>query len=337
LKAYRKELAVWSIAAAVLATVFGLVAIGVSILLFSRDSDNSHAGFWSRWGLGAFCILLAGCLLGVGGQYKLYRLMFHQADQATAQAAQAGQVAAQAAQVAAQARLQAALQEAFDMLTVRVYGPDPFRDQADACALQLRITTKAGHSLVSEVPQTRLKAVPNAVPDCREYLLAWQSLVEGPTTPEGRAVAGRILHVGDWRRIARVEADVTAHAAQAVPMPVSLEILANENPSLSVFRGRKASEEVVRQGDTWVCAYRDDASPADHLTVGLEAPMLPQDAPIPVADELGSILASGLAAGVVLLAIGIGLRSLAHVPDLEACRRALARGLRFFSAAGSRE
>jgi hypothetical protein len=327
---------VWSIAVAVFATVFGIVAIAFAMLLLSRDRASS-AGWilarrsqapsaWAHWEVDALCILAAGVLLVVGGQYKLYRLLSAQVGDAAetvaiaeARAKQAAQAAVRAAhavdQATSQAQVQSLLQAPFEALTVRVHGPDPFHEQAEACSLRLRVTTQAGSSLVTEVPAGQLRALPGAASGHQDYLLAWQSILEGPTTAQGRKVAATIARIGDWQRMSRVEADLVVRAAEEIPTPASLEFVVNDKPLVRLFQGQKASGEGVHQGDTWVGAYRDAASPTDHLAsvrnarrpVAAELESLPE-MDKPMTGGLGFIFTFIVAVGVLLLGAGVWLR-----------------------------
>jgi len=321
----------WSIAVPVLATLFGIVAIAFAFLLLSRDRESSPGWFlarrgqgtrpWARWEADTLCILAAGCVLVGSGQYKLFHLLSAQAGDAAEAAAQAEARATQAAHAAVwaatQAQVQSLLQAPFDALTVRVHGPDPFHDRPDACALRLRVTTRAGSSLVTEVPPDHLRAMREAAPGHRDYLLASKSVLDGPTTPEGRAVAAHLVHIGDWQRMHRVEADIVVRAVKEIPIPNSLVILLNDNPPVPLFQGQKASGEVVRHGGTLVSTYRDGTSPADHLAsvwntqkpVADELASLPEPAK-PVAGGLGFPFMLALAAGMLLLVIGLRYRFL---------------------------
>jgi tetratricopeptide (TPR) repeat protein len=287
----------WSIAVAVLASVIGFVNVVWALLLFSRDSQSWHVRLWSLNGLGHLAILAAGCLLAVGGQYRLFRLLYHQAAQAEAGA-----------------QLRSALQQPFDVITIRVFGSDPFGDQSKSCALRLRVITKAGPDFVSQIPQNHMKATRTQTPRFRGYAVPWQSVVDAVGTPEGRALASRIGHVGDWRRIDRVEADIVVTGAKEVLLPDSIKIVPNENQYVSLFDGAKAPQKLSGRDDVQVGAYRDESSPADRLAIEL-------DTSSRVADELGAILAGSLAAGFLLLITGMGLRFLGEDPALAALRQ----------------
>ena len=215
---------------------------------------SGHVGGWA-------CneSFVAGCLLGVGGQFMLVPPVLRPASRAEAQA-----------------RLQMALQEPLEALTVQVHGPDPFRNRPDACSLRLIAVTRAGQRLISELPRARLLSPENDGPrspatttrDFREYIISWQSIIEGATSQEGRAVATRIGHLNDWRRFDHFEAEIVSRAAESIPMPDSLRIAARADQPLELLNGRKTSEKAEQHGDVWVCAYHDHP-PWPHKRTGL--------------------------------------------------------------------
>jgi hypothetical protein len=134
---------IWFVA--VLMSVIGFVAAGLALLLAIRG-EEVLAWLRSRPGLNALSILAGGCLLMLGGQYKLARMLDYRALLA-------------AQQVEAYARMHVALQGPLDFLHLTFVGAGPFQEQPEARKLRLYFRDKTGLAFVSEVGPHQLKAL----------------------------------------------------------------------------------------------------------------------------------------------------------------------------------
>ncbi len=282
-----------SVAVSALANVVGLAAAALALIVLGRTGAGWWARLRSRRDLGLLSIFLAGCVLVVGGQYTIARKLLEPA-----------------ALAGTQARMQVALGEPMDALTVRIEEPDPFRARPDAFSLRLIATTKSGQELISRLPRSRMDlrggghALQDANGNFREYAFSWRSVVEGATSEEGRALASRIAILNDWRRFERVEAEIVSRAAPGGPMPDSVQIATVAVPPVELFHGSKARDEAERRGDEWACAYRDP--PWITPTVRLTGWMA-EAASMPRGVGLDATVIGLLTAGFTLLAVGIGL------------------------------
>jgi hypothetical protein len=294
-----------SVAVSALANVVGLAAAALALILLSRSGEGWWARRPSRREIGLLSIFLAGCLLVVGGQYTIARKLLEPA-----------------ALAGTQARMQVALGEPIDALSVRIAEPDPFRALPDAYSLRLIATTRSGQELISRLPRGRMDlraggpALKDAPGNFREYTVSWRSVVEGAASEEGRALASRIVTLNDWRRFDRVEAEIVSREAPGDPMPGSVRIATVADPPVELFNGRRVRDEAERRGDEWACTYRDPPwiTPTVRLT-GWMAEM----AAMPRGVGLDATVIGLLGAGLALLAAGIGLldpgtASLTRVP-----------------------
>src|SRR5262249_7207952 len=159
----------WIVIAAALASVVGLVAAVFALVLLSHDLSTGQSVVASRRGMGALSLLAAGFLLAVGGQYKSSVLVYYRASETEAMA-----------------RARLILQEPMERINLHVTGPDPFADQPSVTALRLRVVTLTGANFDSEIPQGQIKLPKEAPQMPHSYYIAWQSVLGGVTSDEGR-------------------------------------------------------------------------------------------------------------------------------------------------------
>jgi hypothetical protein len=157
-------------------------------------------------GAGLLSLIVAGFLLALGGQLMLARRPYELATESLRQA-----------------RIDLALQEPLEALSVLVEWPDPFRIIPEICVLRLTATTSAGRAVVSEIPRSRVSlSIPVTAPGAagggsREYTLAWQSFIEGSTSADSRAVIARIGTLNDWRLFDHLGVDIVVRSEKSVP------------------------------------------------------------------------------------------------------------------------
>jgi hypothetical protein len=211
-----------------------------------------------------------------------------------------------------QAELHANLPEPLD-LVVRVRGADPFSDQPDSSSLRLRVVAEGGAGFTSEIQGSQIKDLPPSLYNHGQRILAWQAVIEGTKSEEGRIVAARISGLEDWQRVERLEADIVIRSGEITPLPESLEISLCKSgyslgePVLRVFLGGNTSEEAPPPGGASVAAYRDPSSVAGRMADVEKAA---------VQDRLWLILAGSLGAGGLLLTAGLGLLFLGGNPGV---------------------
>jgi hypothetical protein len=272
---------------AVVVFVVGLTAVASLFRPFRGNHRPWRAWIWSGRGWGTLALLLAGCLLVLGGQEKPGRALFEQALQKKVQA-----------------ELLSYLPDPLDLI-VEVQGVDPFSDQPDSPSLRLRVITEEGLEFSSEIPRSQIKDPPPyfANPPGQRFLV-WQSVVDGTTSETNRFAAARINSLEDWRRVRRVEADLITRIPEGTPIPESLAIYLCRSeaslaqPSLKIFKGDDVSAKVSRHDGVSVVRYRDESCVAKRMAHWEEAA---------VQDSLWPILAGFLGAGGLLLAAGVGL------------------------------
>lgn len=295
-----------TIVLAVLANVSGLAIAALALVFLSGARWNWRTVIRSHRKRGLLSCVMAGCLLSVGGQLLLVRRL----DTETL----------------LQARMHAALSEPIEALSVQIHGPDPFRTVPEVCVLRLIATTGAGRTVTSEIPRSRLSlsvraAKPGtALRDSREYTVLWQSVIEGATNEESRAVTSRIHSLNDWRLFDRIDAAIVLRSEKHIPLPYSLQIATITDPPRELFDGAGTGDEVVQQEREWVCAYNQPEWPrlADRLAgwKALETYRGPRRDP----DLVESV---PLGAGALCLAVGIGLMLRRAVPGpMDSRRRA---------------
>jgi hypothetical protein len=236
---------------------------------------------------------MAGCLLSLGGQLLLARRTYELT-----------------AETLPQGRLQVALLQPVEAISVQINGPDPFRTLPEECALRFIATTRAGRTVTSEISRRRLSLnIPAARPgtvrrDFREYIVLWQSVIDGATDEESRAVTARIHNLNEWRLFDRIEAAIVLRSDKRVLLPDALRISTITDPSIELFDGAGTRHEVVQQERGRVYSFHDPASPAlsDRLTGwgSLGAYWGPRRG-------LDMVASVPLGAGVLFLAVGIGL------------------------------
>src|SRR5262249_11024866 len=107
---------------AIVANVFGLALVSLSLFLLGRNKGSSRAWFSSYRKPTPSALLVTGFLLTAGGQYELQQAAYGPAPRAEARA-----------------RVQSVLQQPLRRLTVQLFGSNPFRHLADSCTLRLRI------------------------------------------------------------------------------------------------------------------------------------------------------------------------------------------------------
>jgi hypothetical protein len=279
---------------AVLANVSGLAIAALALVFLSGGRRYWKTMIRSdrKWGL--LCCVVAGLLLSLGGQLLLARRAYQMAIE-----------------MSPQAKVQAALWEPVEALSIRIHGPDPFRTVPEACVLRLIATTRAGRTVTSQVPRSRLSlSIPaaelvTARRDFREYTVLWQSVIEGATNEESRAVTGRIRNLNDLLLFDRIEAAIVLRSEKRIPLPDSLRISTMTDPPRELFVGAGTRDEVMQQGREWVHAYQNQAEwlrLSDRL-VGWQA-LVAYLGPRRYPDLLESV---SLGAGVLFLAVGIGL------------------------------
>jgi hypothetical protein len=277
----------WIVIAAALASVVGLVAAVFALVLLSHDLSTGQSVVASRRGMGALSLLAAGFLLAFGGQYKSSVLVYYRAWRTEAMA-----------------RARLILQEPMERINLHVTGPDPFADQPSVTALRLRVVTLTGANFDSEIPQGQIKLPKEAPQMPHSYYIAWQSVLGGVTSDEGRAVAARIGHLNDWQRVDRIEAGLVT--AERVSMPDTLWIGFHDSGELG-FHGQKTPESPARQADGWVTVYREDYSPANKIASMVFYPQPPKE-------EAGTPLMGSLVLGGILLVVGFGMVLAARSP-----------------------
>jgi hypothetical protein len=303
-----------SIQVAVIAavSVIGLAAVALATALLIRADRDWREGLRSRRGLGLLSLFAAGCLLAVGGQFLLSRLLL-------------GRLAGPTARSDGRTRFQMALMDPIDALVLRVHGSDPFRDRSEACSLRLTAVTRSGKKLISEVPRCKMSlpwGVGAKIPrvpagDIREYIFGWQSVIEGAAGEEARALASRVAQLNDWRRFDHVEAEVVARTAKRVPMPESLLLTSLSDLPVELFHGYRDSQRATLQGDGWVSTYTEPGPAPLANRLGWIA----DESSIDPRRGLNPTVMGLVAAGVALLAFGAGLLVPRRDPDREGGRR----------------
>jgi hypothetical protein len=267
-----------------------LAAIISSLLLMATAKG---VGSWSR---GHLCLLLGGCLLAVGGQYRLYREQYEIASKAYSLI-----------------RLERMLQEPLETLRIRTSGPDPLGNRLEKTALRLYFQTPGGIEFGCEVPGSRLQRLHSAVSGLGEYQVAWQAVTEAATTrhsieggvvansdevEKSRAAANRIVRLQDWQRLQGMEVHVVVYDTDGVPMPDSVEIVANETETIRLFNGAKETEFSSSDGSGWTRAGYKDRSSRRHLLGSW------QETSAASPNRVGFAVSSVLVTGVFLLALG---------------------------------
>jgi hypothetical protein len=334
---------VYLIAVVALMSVVGFLAAGLGLILLTRDFQGGLAWFAETpRGRGVLALLAGGCVLAVGGQYKLARILHHRAGQAEERARQAE----------AYARQQVALQGPPDVLTLFVVGEDPLRKQPDRSMVRLRFRGRTGPGFVSEVSPSQMKALKLDEQGQSPHRLTWQTIVENATDAEGRAVAAGVASLNDLRRFSRAELEVVVRPAKGgTPpakggMPEKIWVSAGEAIGVPLLDAQRAPAEAQavaelvalasgplqtspllvsclvsgplqtspffapksKQPAPQVAAYWDEGS----LDVRLSSPAVaPQDES---AGEAGNLLIGSLVAGALLLAVGLGFLLQAQSP-----------------------
>ena len=186
-------------------------------------------------------------------------------------------------------------------------GTDPFQERPDTSSLRLRVVTRDGATLTSDISRAQLRDPPaSASLQWYHYgkrFLDCQTVVDGATTEEGREVASDLSTLEGWREVDRLEPALVFRGGDAPASPELLEIyLCNsgasvDDPCLKVFKGTPSSEERFKDGALAV-PYRDPLSAARRIATWTNSTF---------GSTLTSMKLGFVGAGPLLLAAGLGL------------------------------
>ena len=243
--------------AIVVANTLGIAALVITPLLFTRTSADWRIALGTRSGHGLLSLFAGGCLLVVGGQLLLLRLLAH--------------VPARAAET--QSRLQMALLSPLEGLTVEVEGNDPFSDRMGKNLLRLVAHCNSGAELVSELPSRRMSTaleVGRESPGSRvgrpsRYVAEWPSVSECATTETGRALAARVSQLNDLRRFDSLKVAIVASSAGRNVMPEVVRLATVSDRPVELFNGRRTVQKWEQAGKLSVWEYEE------HYPIALQA------------------------------------------------------------------
>jgi hypothetical protein len=284
------------IVVAVLSTLTGVALAIMAVILIVRGTASRPTGRFTQRTLGAITLLMAGCLLAGGAQYRLVRRLSDPTQHPDALET-----------------FHRTLEEPLNAIQLLVDGPDPFGDPLDPCSLRLHVVLirtdldragtilfQPGASLSSTIPRSWMSASETPRPGSMAYVISWQSILAGVTTAEERPLAQFLGHIADWRIVYRVEAEIVGQRAVGERLPPVVMIAANQHPAMVLFTGTKAGAGDILQGTEWVSAYHDNYSPRDRIDLAEWAEMR-------TLDEFTSRLVPIHVAGVLLLVTGLSL------------------------------
>ncbi len=243
----------WIIVVAALVSVLGFVIAGIGLILLSR-TQVTWLGLRQRVGVkedpppvawpGPALILASGALLALGGNYKVFGLIYNRARVAEEKAVDAENRAVDRADK--HARLLSTLEDPLELLWVQCQGSDPFEDRPEACSLRLRFRTRLGAQWISEVAGRQLRVPGVTLSDEQPiwHPLPWQAVLDGVHDPQQRALAGRIRAIKDLRRFNQLEAALIVRAPEDVSSPESVAIIAGFDGRVDMFGGSPVAQPI---------------------------------------------------------------------------------------------